>query len=588
MIKTTQKNFPTATLTCFLMFSPLIGVAASFQTPWADAVPQPQGLGHIGIYRLRQMDPVLTGSGVRFAVVCRSFTYTDNVPQNDYLPDVAHDCFETSRFDFRGHALLPAAISPHATGICSLLLGEDPDAFHSDLGSFYYQGAAPQAKANVYEFLYFLTQNVYAHKPPHADIISASWGSPFEDWWTRGIESLVGHYGLIFVASIGNGDNSFDPVLYPGAAANVIGVGLVDSVHSGDLATDLAHFSMPCPEHTSLGPSGDGRCKPDIVAPGNYLAADVNGPNSYEPLGNWSSFSAPAVAGVIGLLMQKAKDDRQLSPAASPNGGNSVMKAILLNSATKLPYWHKGRLGPDDDHIAPLDFIQGAGMVNAVGAYNQLTAGLNRPGEVPATGWDSNYLDKSQSPEHTYRITLSESVSQYITVTVTWNRHYSYEYPIESEPHNASNLRVELWAIDSTEQSHAYLLDYSDSFVDNVEHIHIAVDPNFSEYEIIVSFGDYENQQESPSQAYAIAWRVGSRQETDDLYWYDLNADGIVDDLDPAIVLNNTLVSSEAPESYLLGDVTQDGVIDVSDWGVLMDNAGRQASWLTKLETRAQ
>lgn len=261
------------------------------------------------------------------------------------------------------------------------------------------------------------------------------------------------------------------------------------------------------------------------------------------------------------------------------------MKAIVLNSAIKLPYWHKGHLHKDDDHVAPLDFIQGAGMINAISAYNQLIAGLNKPGEVLPTSWDLNLLDKSQIIEHSYRITLPESADKCITITVAWNRHYSYAYPFEPEPNKDSNFRLEVWAIDSTGQDHDYLLDYSDSVVDNVEHIHVAADPDFSEYKIIVSFSDIENQQESPSQVYGLAWNVSSRQEADGIFWYDLNADGIVNELDSAIVLNNLVISSESPESYLLGDITHDGVIDVHDLDVFAENTGRQAAWLAKLES---
>ncbi len=277
------------------------------------------------------------------------------------------------------------------------MFGEDPDAFNKRVGQFSYEGVVPQSKADIYEFWNFLANNVFTNLPPEADVVTASIGSPFEDWWTRGIQSMAEQYGLIVVAGIGNGTNAHDTVLYPGAGANVIGVGVVDSVNAGDPAIKLAQFSLAYPEHSSSGPTADGRCKPDIVAPGNCLAAVVKEPNYYEPTGNWSSFSTPVVAGVVGLLVQKAREDPALSAALLPAGGNCVMKAILLNSATKLPFWHKGRLSKDDDHFVPLDYIQGAGMVNAVGAYEQLVSGRYEPNDVPAVGWDLNHLRKSEN-----------------------------------------------------------------------------------------------------------------------------------------------------------------------------------------------
>ncbi|HUV64330.1 MAG TPA: S8 family serine peptidase [Sedimentisphaerales bacterium] len=554
--------------------------AARADAPSIVGVLQPQGLKHTGIYALKQIDPTLTGTGVKFAVVCRSFTYIDDKPQNDFRPAVEHDCFKTRQFGFWEDAGLPAGISPHSTASCSILLGEDPDAFHPKIGPFYYQGAAPQAEADVYEFLYFLVNNVLSHTAPDADVIVASWGSQFEDWWTRGIESLVEHYGTIVVASIGNGGEPRGPVLYPGAGANVIGVGVVDSVNTSDPLINLANFALAYPEHSSYGPTGTGRCKPDLVAPGNCLAADVTEPNRYEPVGNWSSFSTPVVAGTVGLLLQKARQDPELDAAASPDGGNCVMKAILLNSATKLPYWHKGRLQTDDDHSAVLDYIQGAGMLNAVGAYNQLVAGMSKPGEAPATGWDLNLLDKRRAPQNSYTVTLTEPADKIITITLAWNRHYASVSPFKPIPGKDSNLRLELWAIDPVDQGNDYLLDYSDSSVDNLEHIYAAADPDYNVYRIVLAFSDNENQQESASnQRYGLAWNVSNTPPNDSIFWYDLNADGIVNELDFAIVLDNLADSATSPESYLFGDITADGSIDVRDVEDLFKHDNRRADW---------
>jgi len=398
---------------------------------------------------------------------------------------------------------------------------------------------------------------------------------------------LAEHYGLIVVAAIGNGTDAHDPVLYPGAGANVIGVGVVDSVNTDDIATNLAHFALAYPEHSSFGPTGNEQCKPDIVAPGNCLAADGNKPNGYEPTGNWSSFSTPIVAGTIGLLVQKAKQDPNLSPAISPEGGNCVIKAILLNSAVKLPYWHKGHLQTDDDHIAPLDHIQGAGMLNAVGAYNHLIAGPNEPGDIPTTGWDLNRLYTGQVLDNIYKITLTEPNDKYITATVVWNRHYDRTYPFEPDPIRDSNLRLELWAVDPNNSSNDYLLDYSDSNVDNVEHIYVPADPNYTNYEIVLSLNDTDDPREiALIQRYGLAWNISDKQEADSIFWYDLNADGVVNESDFTILFNNIdiLNSTKSPEGYLLGDINADGAIDINDLEILWKHNNRQADWYTKQE----
>ncbi len=565
---------------CVAMMMSTKAATASQQQP--DIILQPQALNPTAIYTLRQIDPNLTGLGIKFAVICRSITYIDGKPQNDYRPSTEHNCFGQKQLAFRDQAELPAGVSAHSTAICSILLGDDPDAFNQQLGQFYYQGVAPQAKADVYEFWHFLTNNVFPQSPPDADIVTASIGNQFEDWWTRGIESMAERYGLIVVAGIGNGSAVYDPLLYPGAGANVIGVGVVDSVNTEALASNLAHFSLAHPEHSSFGPTADGRCKPDIVAPGNCLAADNNESNPYRPTGNWSSFSTPIVAGTIALLCQKAKEDPNLNSAISPAGGNCVMKAILLNSAKKLPYWHKGKLTKDDDHSAPLDYIQGAGMLDAAGAYRHLIAGPNKPADqVGATGWDLNQLNESQALENVYGITVAEPKGKFITATAAWNKHYDSDYPFDPLPEKDANLRLELWGLDPENPNKDRLLDYSDSQNDNVEHIYFPADANYTNYEIVVLFSDIDDPNRIPaSQRYALAWDVREAQDSNSIFWYDLNADGIVGEPDFEILLDNLLINSgKSPEGYLFGDINADGQIDVNDVEMILTHKGLKADW---------
>jgi len=559
------------------------GAAAKAEGSGADAILQPQALGQRGVYALRSIDPNLTGSGVKFAVICRSITYADDEPQNDYRPNSQHNCFKDKQFGFYDLGEPAAGISAHSTAICSVLVGEDKNGFNPELGGFHYQGTAPSAKADVYEFWHFLVNNVFPGLPPDADIVSASIGDQFEHWWTRGIESLAEQHGLIVVAGIGNGLNAHDSPLYPAAGANAIGVGVVDSVNTETLATNLGRFALAYPEHSSFGPTADGRCKPDIVAPGNCLAADAGEPNRYEPTGNWSSFSTPIAAGTVGLLVQEAKEDEKLSGAVSPDGGNCVIKAVLMNSATKLPYWHKGRLEKDDDHYAPLDYIQGAGMLNAVEAYRQLRAGQSKPGNVAVTGWDNNALDKGKTVEKVYKVSIPNPAEKYIAATVTWHRHYDSFYPFEAALERDANLRLEVWAVDPNNPSQGHLLDYSDSPVDNVEHVYCRADANYSHYEIVVLNSDTDDPNRAGgSQRYGLAWNVGDGPDGNSFFWYDLTADGIVDELDLAALLNNWIASVRTPASYLLGDIDSNGVVDADDLKVMLEHVNLEADWRTK------
>jgi len=541
---------------------------------------QPQGLDYAGVYVLRQEDPSLTGAGIKFAVVCRSITYVNGEPQNDYQPDVKHQCFRPGQISFYDQNDIPTGISPHSTAVCSILFGEDPNAFNQRLGRFYYQGATPKADADVYEFWHFLINNVFLGLPPNADILTTDTGSQFEDWWTRGIESMAEQYGLVVVAGIGNGYTAYDPPLYPAAGANAIGVGVVDSVNAESLAMRLSKFSLAYPEHSSSGPTANRRCKPDIVAGGNCLAAAANDPNRYEPTGNWSSFSTPIVAGTVGLLLQAAKQDPNLSPAASPEGGNCVIKAVLLSSAVKLPYWHKGLLTKDDDHIVPLDYVQGAGLLNAADAHKLLLAGRHKTGNVPAAGWDISQLAKNQNPQNAYRITIPEPAGKLITATAVWNERYSNVYPFEPASEKNANLRLEVWAIDPNVPEKDYLLDYSDSIVDNVEHIYCRADANYTDYKIVISYSN-PNDANQPDIAnhYGLTWNIGKEPDKNNILWYDLNADGIVDEADFAVLAGNLITSIQSPESYIFGDINNNGSIDADDLQTLLHHINLKADW---------
>ena len=566
-----------------LLFCVFAGSLAVAGDDSSAASLQPLGLNHAGVYALRQAYPNLTGNGVSLALICRSMTYLNTTPQNDYRPNVAHRCLQNTRIVFHDTGEPAPDISPHATAIASIIFGRDPNAFNPLIGLFNYEGVVPDALAEIYQFDNFINNNVIPQVPPAAKVVSASFGDEFEWWWTRGIEALVEQQGLIFVAGIGNGTDALDPPLYPAAGANVIGVGIVDSVDAADLATRLANFALARPEHSSYGPTGTGRCKPDIVAPGNCLVAEANDPNGYTAAGDYSSFATPVVAGTIALLVQQARLDPALAPAVSGKAQNCVIKAILLNSATKLPYWHKGLLTTEDDHSAPLDHIQGAGMVNAKAANEQLIAGVAKPGNVPAAAWDKNTLRADTESHKAYRINLPEPAGKNITATAVWNNHYSRTFPFAAVTEKDADLRLELWAVDSNDPDRDNLLDYSDSRLDNVEHIYWPADANYTEYEIVISINGLDDPRPTAAQQdYALAWNIAKADDAGNIAWYDLNSDGIVDDADFGVLMDNWARCREENEDYLIGDLNSNGTIDLEDVERLDKHSDLKADWYSE------
>ena len=142
------------------------------------------------------------------------------------------------------------------------------------------------------------------------DIVSSSLGyntdftSPDTDYTFQGMDgktTIVSKaarqavaFGMIVVNSMGNND----PFL--SAPADVDGVVSVGAV---DTSLRIAGFS-------DRGPTSDGRIKPDCVAPG--VAVTV--PSVYDPSrsytqGSGTSFAAPLVAGICGLVLQANRGD---------------------------------------------------------------------------------------------------------------------------------------------------------------------------------------------------------------------------------------------------------------------------------------
>lgn len=76
---------------------------------------------------------------------------------------------------------------------------------------------------------------------------------------------------------------------------------------------------------SSRGPTGDGRAKPDLVAPGGKITGPVPGGGQQRMDG--TSMAAPHVSGAAALLM--ARHDELL-------GQPAAIKRVLMDTATDL------------------------------------------------------------------------------------------------------------------------------------------------------------------------------------------------------------------------------------------------------------
>jgi subtilisin family serine protease len=157
-----------------------------------------------------------------------------------------------------------------------------------------------------------------------ADIISSSLGyleydSPFPSYTFRDMNGqtaistraaeMAAARGVVVVNSAGNsgGNAEHNTLGAPADGAHVLAIGAVDPTG----------VRVP---FSSVGPTADGRIKPDLAAPGQ--AVRVAMPGSVSRYGNASgtSFSCPLTAGVVALLLQ-------VNPSASPDDVAGVLRA---------------------------------------------------------------------------------------------------------------------------------------------------------------------------------------------------------------------------------------------------------------------
>jgi hypothetical protein len=126
---------------------------------------------------------------------------------------------------------------------------------------------------------------------------------------SRGAEIAFSR-GMIVVAAAGNSAGTSNPyIAVPADAASVIAVGAVNASES------LASFS-------SIGPSSDGRIKPDVMAQGkSVVLSDELGNTVYA---DGTSFSSPIMAGMVACLWQ-----------ANPSKTNVEIRQLLLKSADR-------------------------------------------------------------------------------------------------------------------------------------------------------------------------------------------------------------------------------------------------------------
>ncbi len=97
-----------------------------------------------------------------------------------------------------------------------------------------------------------------------------------------------------------------------------------------------------------------------------------------------------------------------------------------------------------------------------------------------------------------------------------------------------------------------------------------------------------DSEEIAAAQPYGLAWNISEKQNSESIFWYDLNADGIVDEADFAILVNNILNSKKSSHTYLLGDINSDGSIDIKDFNILIEQNDRKTDWYIPKEDKTE
>jgi hypothetical protein len=301
----------------------------------------------------------------------------------------------------------------HATGLASLYVGHASG----------FTGLVPKAgiinarviTASDYTNDLMAGNGLFYSLDRGAKVINMSFGNklgdgPMTNKFNLMVDYAAENYGASMVSAAGNDDDTA-VVQVPAGAYNGYSIG---SLQAGryNTVSSFSNFAL----------RSDGRTKPDLVAPGeNVQRAAANWERAGAYLGgSGTSFSTPLIGGVLAQMVGYGQDHNL---PTDPR----VLKAIVMTSADKVydnnghPWAprhsltdRKGRTTFDE----PLDAEQGAGRIDAMGAYKIYAK--KRDSSTPVVNW----AFASMRRLHSYVIDLGNlSAGQRIDSTLVWNHH---------------------------------------------------------------------------------------------------------------------------------------------------------------------
>lgn len=251
--------------------------------------------------------------------------------------------------------------------------------------------------------------------------------------------------------------------------------------------------------------TGDGRMKPDVVAPGTSLTlANDDWEGGAPDWDNNVSGASFATGHVSGLMAQQIDAGKDLGLSTSP----LVVKATILNSADKVLDKSGNAWEPASSSLPggvftttqPLDTHSGAGQIDGATLASQYLAGEQGPTTANPIGWDLSDINGGESIDYTIHRQLE--AGSLLTTTLTWFRHVTRTDNGDGII-NASDTFTQMALSNLNLQilRDGMLLAQSMSTKDNVEHLNFLV-PDEGKYTLRV----VGQSVTSASEQYALAW----------------------------------------------------------------------------------
>jgi hypothetical protein len=260
---------------------------------------------------------------------------------------------------------------------------------------------------------------------------------------------VAGLQQLTVVFAAGNDGPGSNTVSSPGSAKNVITAGASENVRTtgadgcgigntgADSANDIISFSSRGPVNAA---GGDGRVKPDIVAPGTHIEAGIpqsnyNGSsvcNQFFPPGQtlygWSSgtsHSTPAVAGGAALVYQDFLNKGLGAPSPA------MIKAVLMNSATYMTGTGAGGNLPSNS--------QGMGRMNLGRTFDTTPRILvNQTQLLSSTGQTYQATGSIATTSQPFRVTVAWTDAPGPTTGAPWVNNLDLEVAIGGQTYRGN------------------------------------------------------------------------------------------------------------------------------------------------------